>query len=169
MFDAKNVTDMKTKVKSIFRLLASAVLGLLGFESCDWLGIGATMYGEPYANFKAVGSVTDESGKPVEGIRVAVKQHRHYENTSSVIYDQNDWFESDTVFTDSKGSYELKRSVFAAPDDVTVVFEDIDGAENGGEFEKAEATPEVRRTKKGDKGWYNGDFEARADVRLKKK
>ena len=160
---------MKTKVKSIFRLLASAVLGLLGFASCDWLGIGATMYGEPHADFKAIGTVKDNTGKPIEGIQVAVKQHRHYENTPNVIYDQNDWFESDTVFTDSNGSYELTRSVFDAPNDVTVVFEDIDGDANGGEFEKAEATPEVKRTKKGDKSWYGGAFETRADVVLKKK
>ena len=77
--------------------------------------------------------------------------------------------ESDTVFTDSSGSYELTKSVFDAPHHVTVVFEDIDGDANGGEFEKAEATPEVKRTKKGDKNWYGGAFETRADVVLKKK
>lgn len=155
--------------KSFFRFLASTVLGLLGFSSCGWLGIGVLMYGEPHADFKAIGKVTDEAGKPVEGIQVAVRQHWHYENTSSVIYDQNDWFESDTVFTDSSGSYELTRSVFSAPNDVTVSFEDIDGEENGGEFEKAEANPEVKRTKKGDRNWYSGAFESRADVKLKKK
>ena len=57
----------------------------------------------------------------------------------------------------------------AAVVNVTVVFEDIDGDANGGEFEKAEATPEVKRTKKGDKSWYGGAFETRADVVLKKK
>ena len=66
-------------------------------------------------------------------------------------------------------SYELTRSVFDAPNDVTVFFEDIDGEENGGEFEKAEANPEVKRTKKGDKSWYGGAFETRADIVLKKK
>ena len=169
MFDAKNVTDMNTKVKSIFRSLAATALGLLGFSSCEWLGIGVCMYGEPHADFKAIGTVKDNTGKPIEGIQVAVKQHRHYENTPNVIYDQNDWFESDTVFTDSSGSYELTKSVFDAPHHVTVVFEDIDRDANGGEFEKAEATPEVKRTKKGDKSWYGGAFETRADVVLKKK
>ena len=160
---------MNGKVKSIFRSLAATVLGLLGFSSCGWLGIGVCMYGEPHADFKAIGTVKDNTGKPVEGIQVAVRQHRHYENTSSVIYDQNDWFDSDTVFTDSSGSFELTRSVFDAPNDVTVFFEDIDGEENGGEFEKAEANPEVKRTKKGDKSWYGGAFETRADIVLKKK
>ena len=49
------------------------------------------------------------------------------------------------------------------------MFEDIDGAENGGEFESAEAAPEIKRTKKGDKSWYGGAFEVKADVTLKKK
>ena len=88
------------------------------------------MYGEPHADFKAIGTVKDNTGKPIEGIQVAVKQHRHYENTPNVIYDQNDWFESDTVFTDSSGSYELTKSVFDAPHHVTVVFEDIDSTVN---------------------------------------
>lgn len=160
---------MNGKIKSIFRSLAATALGLLGFSSCSWLGIGVCMYGEPHADFKAIGTVKDNVGNPVEGIQVAIKQHRHYENTSSVIYDQNDWYDADTVFTDSSGSYELTRSVFSEPHNVTVVFEDIDGEENGGEFEKAEANPKVTQTKKGDKSWYGGAFETRADVVLKKK
>ena len=160
---------MNSKGKSVFKSLAAAALGLLGFSSCGWLGIGVCMYGEPHADFKAIGSVTDQSGKPIEGIRVAVQQHRHYENSESVIYDQNDWYDNDTLFTDSEGKYELVRSVFSAPNMVTIVFEDIDGEENGGEFEKAEANPKLTQTKKGDKSWYGGAFEAKADAVLKKK
>ena len=127
------------------------------------------MYGEPHADFKALGTVRDENGKPIEGIRVAIRQHRHYENTSGVIYDQNDWYENDTLYTDDKGAYQLIRSVFESPNDVKIVFEDIDGEENGGEYTSAEATPEVKRTKKGDNSWYGGAFEVQADVKLKKK
>ena len=169
MFDAKNVKDMSKRINRIWRFLASTALGLLGFSSCEWLGIGVCMYGEPHADFKAIGTVTDSTGKPVEGIRVAVRQHRHYENSDSVIYDQNDWYDNDTLFTDSNGKYELMRSVFSAPNRVTIVFEDIDGEENGGEFEKAEANPKVTQTKKGDKSWYGGAFQVEADARLKKK
>ena len=168
MFDAKNVKYMSMRIKRIWRFLASTVLGLLGFSSCEWLGIGLTMYGEPHADFKAIGTVKDEAGKPVEGIRVAVQQHRHYENSESVIYDQNDWYDNDTLFTDSNGKYELVRSVFSVPNRVTIVFEDIDGEENGGEFEKTEANPKVTQTKKGDKNWYGGAFQAEADVVMHK-
>lgn len=125
------------------------------------------MYGEPHADFKAIGTVSDETGKPIEGIRVAVQQHRHYENSESVIYDQNDWYDNDTLFTDSKGRY-VGEERFQCAEQVTVVFEDIDGGENGGEFEKAEANPKVTQTKKGDKNWYNGAFQAEADVVMHK-
>ena len=160
---------MKNGTNHIWRHLAAVILGLLGFSSCSRIGWGVDMYGVPNADFKARGTVTDENGQPIEGIRVAVRQHRHYENSSGVIYDQNDWYENDTLYTDDKGAYQLIRSVFEGPDDVKIVFEDIDGAENGGEYTAAEATPEVVRTKEGDRSWYGGAFEVRADAKLKKK
>lgn len=160
---------MKNGISNFWRQWAAVVLGLLGFSSCDKIGWGLCMYGEPHADFKAIGTVSDENGKPIEGIRVAIHQHRHYQNTPEVIYDQNDWYEHDTLYTDDKGAYLLTRSVFESPNDVLVVFEDIDGEENGGEYTSAEASPKVIRTKKGDNSWYGGAFEVQADVRLKKK
>ena len=136
---------MKNGITHIWRQLAAVMLGMLGFSSCERIGWGVCMYGEPHADFKALGTVSDENGKPIEGIRVAIQQHRHYENTSGVIYDQNDWYENDTLYTDDKGAYQLIRSVFESPND------------------------EVKRTKKGDNSWYGGAFEVQADVKLKKK
>ncbi len=73
------------------------------------------------------------------------------------------------LFTDANGTYQLIREVFDGPESVTVIFEDVDGEENGGEFASAEVSPEVKQTEKGDNDWYGGAFEARADVQLKKK
>ena len=160
---------MKDYISHIWRQLAAVLLGLLGFSSCARIGWGLDMYGAPNADFKARGTVSDENGKPIEGIRVAIQQHRHYDNTPGVIYDQNDWYENDTLYTDDKGTYLLTRSVFASPDDVKIVFEDIDGEENGGEYASAEAAPAITRTKKGDNSWYGGAFEVQADVKLRKK
>lgn len=159
---------MKLKINSLVKKATTLLLGLLGFASCEYIGIGLCMYGEPHADFRAIGSVTDDAGKPIHGIRVAIQQHRHYANTTGVIYDQNDWYDNDTVFTDSQGRYEMIRSVFEAPTDVTIVFEDIDGEENGGPFQKGETKPAVVRTKKGDNSWYGGAFEVSSDVKLKK-
>lgn len=158
MFDAKYVRIMRKK--SIYRSLAAAVLGLLGFASCEKAGEEPMlqMYGMPYAQFKAMGSVTSESGKPVEGIRVAIRQSiREYSE-----------YEDDTVYTDSKGMYLLEKGLYKGPDSVSIVFEDVDGPENGGEFEPAAAKPEVVQTKK-ESGMYGGSFEAKADVVMKEK
>ena len=161
---------MKNGIINFWKQLAAVILGLLGFSSCDIeIGGGMVMYGSPHSDFKAQGTVSDENGKPIEGIRVAIRQHRHYENSADVIYDQNDWYENDTLYTDDKGAFQLIRSVHVRPDDVKIVFEDIDGEENGGEYASAEAAPEVARTKKGDNSWYGGTFEVQADVKMKKK
>ena len=159
---------MRQKARSFLNLLLGALLGLLGFSSCIDIGGGRVEYGQPHADFKASGKVTDPSGKGIEGIRVAIQRHRHYTNTPSVIYDQNDWYEHDTVYTDAAGRYEKVTRVFSRPDDVTVVFEDIDGEEHGGQFESQTVLPEITQTKKGDKGWYSGEFTVNADVTLKK-
>ena len=162
MFDAKNDNEMK--VKRLLKSLTAAVLGLLGFASCekalDAHGNGEIlcMYGQPYAEFKALGTVKNEAGKPVEGIRVAVRQtlrgHSEYVD--------------DTVYTDSKGAYLLSNHPFNGPDYVRIVFEDVDGTENGGEFEQAEAKPDIKQTKDGS-GWFTGAYEVKADVVMKKK
>ena len=146
---------MKRRIKNSWKHLLLAILGLLGFASCEPL----IMYGSPHADFKALGTVKDEGGKPIEGIRVAIRQNNHSSNTHV----------DDTLFTDADGSYLLNRSFFYAPDDVTIVFEDIDGEAHGGEFRPAEENPKVKQTRKGDHNWYRGAFEAKADVALKKK
>ncbi|MBQ9462337.1 MAG: radical SAM-associated putative lipoprotein [Bacteroidales bacterium] len=151
--------------KHLLRLLGSA-LTMLGFSSCILV---PAMYGSPHADFSASGTVTDTQGNAIEGIRVAVQQHRHYANSDDVIYDQNDWYENDTLFTNAQGQYSLTRSAFAKPTDVTIVFEDVDGPANGGEYESLSVSPEVVQTKKGDRSWYGGAFEVSADVTLENK
>lgn len=116
------------------------------------------MYGMPSATYKVLGTVSDESGSPVEGIRVAIESK------------YSSYSQYDTLYTDSSGKYLFNRGERGLwPDKVVVVFEDIDGEENGGEFESAEATPELKKVKEGDGSWYMGMFEAQADVTLKKK
>jgi len=163
---------MKTAINSLWKRLTVLVLGVLGFSSCEEIldiGGGLDMYGQPTAEFKAIGTVKDEAGNGIEGIRVAVTQHWHMENTENVIYDQNDWNQYDTLYTDEKGAYLLEtRDNTSGPDDVSIVFEDIDGEENGGEFQAETVTPEVKQTQEAS-GWNRGTFEVQADAVLKKK
>ena len=168
---------MKQKVRNLVHLLLGALLGALGFSSCDFLNIGGgkdmygcpvVMYGQPTVQFRATGKVTDRAGKPIEGIRVAVNVHRHYANSGGVIYDKNDWYDTDTVYTDAAGKYksDIGLTSFTGPDDATLVFEDIDGPAHGGSFAPATVTPGIKQTRKGDGLWDNGDYEATADAVL---
>ena len=175
---------MKQKARHFLNLLLGALLSLLGFASCDGIlgdlrtrgggkngGGMVCMYGSPTVNWHASGRVTDASGKGIEGIRVAIRAHKYMANTPGVIYDQNDWYYDDTLYTDANGNYKLEKHLtsFSAPDDATVVFEDVDGEEHGGLFETVKAIPRVTQTKKKDGFWYGGAFEVKSDVVMKKK
>lgn len=160
---------MKRRIKNLWKYLVTAILGVLGFSSCEEGGLDLeiierpAMYGAPYADFKSLGTVKDEAGKPIEGIRVAVSQT--WRNSDDSIL----WIEADTVYTDTKGSYLLEKNHVRLPGELQIVFEDIDGADNGGEFKSAEVTPHAIRASEGDKGWYQGLYEAKADIVLYKK
>ena len=151
--------DMKNAVKHIWKYLATGILGLLGFASCGKKLVDiAVMYGQPHADFQAMGTVSDEDGNPIKGIRVSVRLN--YAPWSQEM--------ETTLYTGDKGDYHFVGEFFTAPT-VTISFEDVDGEENGGEFASAEVSPEVVRIMDGDKKWYEGAFEVRADVQLKKK
>ena len=155
---------MKNGMRHIWKHLAAGIMGLLGFASCGKSLVNdcddSAMYGPPpYADYKVLGTVSDEDGKPIKGIRVSVR----------LKYSPWSKDEEDTLFSDDKGAYQLIRTVDDLPP-VTISFEDVDGEENGGEFVSMEVTPKRNRTKDGDgTGSYQGAFEARADVVLRKK
>lgn len=159
---------MKQKAHHLLQLLLGTLLGWLGFSSCEILDPGGMvcMYGSPTVRFEAKGKVTDSAGKGIEGVRVAVRVHRHTPG-----YDQEHWYYDDTLYTNAAGKYASQMSLtsFDAPDEVTLVFEDVDGAAHGGEFASQTVTPAIKQTEKGDKGWFNGAFAAEADVKLEKK
>ena len=153
--------SMKNRIHHLWEKLASLILGLLGFASCgeiEKILEAPDMYGQPHADFKALGTVRDEDGNPIKGIQVTVRQLWSYDEPAD-----------NKLFTGAEGTYQLIREVFDGPESVTVTFEDVDGEENGGDFASAEVSPEVVQTEKGDNDWYGGAFEARADVVLKKK
>lgn len=54
-------------------------------------------------------------------------------------------------------------------DSVKLEFEDVDGQENGGEFQKVSIEVPVFKVKDGDGNWYDGAYEAGANVTMTKK
>lgn len=160
---------MKVWVKS----LIGSLLALLGFQSCDpstifegpdMYGPGPVEYGCPTAVFKFKGEATDEQGKPVPGIRIAV-----FPNGEK---DEYDYSFRDTLFTGTDGKVDTVL-MYDWPEykDMAVKFEDVDGAENGS-FEskvlKGDALT-IEQTQKGDGRWYEGEFTITAKAVLEKK
>ncbi len=126
-------------------------MSILGFTavSCD----GPTCdYGCPYAKFKVKGVVTDEENHPVENIQVVVN---HY----------------DTIYTNAEGKYATLPQMIYPWDSVQLVATDIDGIENGGEYETSEQRIGFSSDefKDGDGEWYEGQAIKEVNFKLMKK
>ena len=123
-------------------------MSILGFSGCDALNEPLCMYGSPSVDYKVSGVITDSDGNPLKGIQVALYP--------------------DTVYTDEKGEFSISdRSSSLIP---PIKFTDVDGEENGGEFETVEKqldSYEKKQIKKGS-GWYSGSYEYTVKQSLKK-
>ena len=156
---------MKDLILKLFRI----TLGLLGvamIDSCT----AKVEYGCPHADFEAKGVVTDEEGKGIQGIRVVISaEHPNPSYTGTPI--------ADTLWTNQNGEYDTGETYqesyvynkFAYMDSVKIEFEDVDGQENGGEFQKVSIEVPVFKVKDGDGHWYDGAYEAGANVTMTKK
>ena len=148
---------MKALIIKLFKI----TLGLLGVAMVDSC-IGKAEYGCPHSDFEAKGIVTDEEGKGIQGIRVVVSAE--YPNPNYVGGPI-----TDTLWTDHDGEYVSRDDNFAIMSSVKLEFEDVDGAENGGEFQSVTLEVPVFKVKDGDGNWYMGAYEAGANVTMIKK
>ena len=124
------------------------LLALLGVSavSCDndWFDVVAE-YGCPHMNFSLKARVVDEAGKPIEGIEVQTKNNDFYTDN----------------YSDAEGNIDLNVSMW--PDtNIDLVFTDVDGAENGGEFEtlNLNIADKVEQVAEGSGSWYEGGYKA---------
>ena len=123
------------------------LLALLGFGAvaCDNGSHTVVEYGCPTMTFSLKARVVDEAGKPIEGIEVQTKDNAFYADN----------------FSDAEGNIDLNVSMW--PDtNIDLVFTDVDGAENGGEFETLELNiaDKVEQVKEGSGSWYEGGYKA---------
>ena len=118
------------------------LLALLGV-SCD---TGMVMYGVPHISFSLKARVVDEAGNPIQGIEVRTKE--------------GDYFTDRTGVSDYLGNIDAHGG-FWPGHQYEVVFYDIDGPLNGGEFEALEMdiSDKVVQTKEGD-DWDRGTYVA---------
>lgn len=151
---------MRQRVVNWIDCIIGGLLALLGFSSCDKIGDEPCEYGTPNADYKMMGTVTDEAGNPLKGIQVAKEE----------LDKGNKYPLRDTVYTDASGKFSFSANYFPLDRTVNVTFNDIDGSENGGEFESQTITGVVyEKTKESDQGWYKGEFTANVNAELKKK
>lgn len=130
-------------------------LSILGFTipmfGCD----APEMYGTPWADYEVKGKVLDADGDPIKGIKV------------SLIEDQ---YNSQSTQSLENGSFKVSLGTIPF-DKLKLTAQDIDGAENGGEFE--EKTVELDFSKieyTGDKdAWYSGKKSLEQDIVLEEK
>lgn len=136
--------------------LIYALMALLGFGmvGCEGEDRAAPEYGCPYVNFNLKARVVDEAGEPIPGIEVRLN---------------NDW--GKLAESDNLGEIDALGSTFPG-NQYEIIFKDVDGAENGGEFETLvlDITDKVEQTAEGEGSWYAGDYKAElGDVTLTRK
>lgn len=157
---------MKKIKYNIFKLktLLGAILALLGLSGCNKTP-NLVEYGCPIVDLKINGTVKSPDGKGINGIRVIFNSI--YPSSSITPF-----ISKDTIYTNSTGNYLLeKRSYNFEKPQLQIIFEDIDKADNGGEFLQSTVSikqEEYTQTKKAS-GWYQGAFQIKKDITLSKK
>lgn len=129
------------------------LLGLMGIGAAGCIPVA--MYGTPHVEFSLSARVIDEAGNPIQGIEVRTK--------SGQLFDHN------TGIADYLGNIEAVSDYMWPGEQYKVVFLDVDGEYNGGEFESLELdiSDKVKQTKKGSGDWYQGTYKAElGDVTL---
>ena len=125
--------------------LLSGALALLGFAGCSGDGDDfpeqPSLYGAPVntMDYRVLGMVTDEDGKPLKDIQVIIDNPRAY-----VYLDENEKpygrdsitnkLIPDTTYTDKDGKFASPRTIAMDDKDLVVALHDIDGEANDGDF-----------------------------------
>ena len=107
------------------------------------------MYGTPYMEFSIKGRVTDTDERPLQGIEVSVDDGMQ------------------KVLTAEDGSFQYAGQMDAfVLEEMTLTFTDVDGEDNGGDFETKEVTVPLTQTDPGDGNWNLGGYSGEVDVVL---
>ena len=127
--------------------MISALLGMLGFAACGDKEDDDTvcLYGQPHADFKVEGTVFNEDGLPMKGIKVYVQDHY-----------------GDTVRTDQNGKYVFAAKSIMPYTEFWVMAKDPFGV-------YATDSVSVATDFQGGSDWYRGSYSTTQDFTLKKK
>ncbi len=143
---------MSRKILKGYNRLISLLLSILGigttatYTACDIIP-GGCEYGTPFADFKINGTVTNESGQSVPGIKILMMY--------------------DSTYTDSNGKYNLVTESFPTDQNFPIQFIDVDGESNGKLQTVDTAVVFVDPDFKGGKDWYEGETSKTFDITMK--
>ena len=140
---------MKAKITKFANWLLTAVLSLLGFSACSDERM-MYMYGTPYYDYQADGRVVDEEGTPIEGIQVKVTLGNEWSTKID-----GTQVEGGVVYSGKDGLFTTKKFEDIEIYSLTAI--DVDGEENGGEFETQEIRVDTLKPTK-EKGDRKGDW-----------
>jgi putative lipoprotein (rSAM/lipoprotein system) len=114
------------------------------------------MYGVPTAKYVVNARVVDPEGNPIKGIEVVVSEGEDFEDESARLLETTTNDDGTLVENTTRGWPLIK---------LYVRFTDVDGEENGGEFEEhikdAYACHETNKIEEGDGSWYSGGYEVK--------
>lgn len=144
---AKNLLTYLNKVLGM-------VIGALGLTGCVAVKYGVpdavAMYGCPMARFAAEGTVTNEQGMPIKGVKVTAGE-RQYMSEESM----------GKALTDEQGQYHITIDAMFPADSIWLYADDSTGVYAGDS-----ARVKVEYEGNGDGMWNMGDGKAEADFRL---
>lgn len=147
--------NMRKSFYGMLNLMLAPVLAILGFSGCD---NEVCLYGCPYAKYDVKGTVLNEEGEQLEGVKVTPKE----------IYKYDD-FEGCEVCkatsTDSKGQYQATGSWggYMPGSVLRIVVEDPQHV-----YASDSVDVTLTRTNKDKDDWCEGTDVGTADFRLKR-
>ena len=130
------------------------LLALLGVVGCDSISSQRVEYGVPHVTFKLSARVVDSEGNPIKGIVAAPEG----EPTG---------FYRDSGISNNDGVIDAFGSMWPGSQNV-IIFQDVDGELNGGEFEtlRLDITSLVEKESDGER-WCEGNYKAElGDVQM---
>ena len=96
------------------------IFGILAVAICTLVGCEKEVKNDPYYVLTVVGTVVDEAGEPIQGIHA---------------YPEGGDFDGRDGYTDYLGKFG-GHAHLAPRNQWTMIFEDVDGDYNGGEYER---------------------------------
>ena len=154
---------MRNLIYRVVRILCVSAIGLLGFSSCEE---HSDEYGTPITSFQYWGYVADEAGNPIKGINVIM--------SGTINGMPNVQLKTESfMFDEDTSVFETGRFSMVDTHITTIDFVDVDGEENGGDFQSVTITPQdlVKSSGYVDRPEYSVSTVVyyKADIKLKKK